>query len=59
MKNQIFESYSTPNFTDTENVEDLQFDWFEEHVQGLTKWWMPMLNLLDFHIQDEEKHIKN
>ena len=36
-KKQIFESYSTPNFTDTENVEDLQFDWFEEHVQGLTK----------------------
>lgn len=36
-KNQSFESYSTPNFIDTENVEDLQFDWLEEHVQGLTR----------------------
>lgn len=28
---------STPYFIDTENVEDPKFDWFEEHVQGLTR----------------------
>lgn len=38
-KKQVFveSSNSTPYFTDTENVEDLKFGWFEEHGEGLTR----------------------
>lgn len=38
-----------------ENVEDPKFNWFEEHVKGLTSWWMPLLNLLEFPVQDEDQ----
>lgn len=55
-KEQVFveSANSTPYFIDTEKFEDPKLDWFEEHVKVLTRWEMPMLNLLEFHVQDEE-----